>query len=98
MSEGVMYKKFAKYYDKIYHEKDYKAESEFITWVVKNHKKSKSNKLLDIACGTGTHASFLVDDFSIVGVDLNTEMLKLAKKKVPGAKFGLIGCPSPAQV
>ncbi|MCK5560639.1 MAG: class I SAM-dependent methyltransferase [Thermoplasmata archaeon] len=87
MTKQQLYKKFAKYYDKIYADKDYKSEAEFIKWLVKTHKRNKGNKLLDVACGTGNHISFLHDDFTITGVDVNPEMLKIAKKKVKSAKF-----------
>lgn len=87
MTKQQLYKKFAKYYDKIYADKDYESEAEFIKWLVKKHKRNKGNKLLDVACGTGNHASFLHDEFTITGVDVNPEMLKIAKKKVRFAKF-----------
>lgn len=87
MTEEQLYKKFAKYYDKVYFDKDYAKEVEVINWAVKKHKKSKGSKLLDIACGTGGHAAILKKDYSIIGVDLNPEMLKLARKKVVGVKF-----------
>jgi len=87
MSDSNLYKKYAKYYDKIYSEKDYESEAEFIKWAVQKHKTSTGNKLLDVACGTGNHMQFLKDQFSIVGVDINPEMLKIAKKKVAKVKF-----------
>lgn len=87
MSEEILYKKYAKYYDKVYHNKDYGKEVEFIRWAVKKYKKSADNRLLDVACGTGGHAALLKDEFTITGVDLNPAMLKLARKKVPGVKF-----------
>ena len=87
MVSEELYKKYAKYYDKIYDDKDYKKESEFISWAVEHHKTCKGNKLLDVACGTGEHAKYLVDSYSILGIDISPEMLKLARKKVPGAEF-----------
>ncbi|WP_455392232.1 class I SAM-dependent DNA methyltransferase [[Eubacterium] cellulosolvens] len=82
-----MYKKLARYYDKIYAEKDYAGEAKFIEWVVKKHKQSKGNKLLDVACGTGNHIQYLMDHFTITGLDLNPGMLKLATEKLPDVKF-----------
>jgi ubiquinone/menaquinone biosynthesis C-methylase UbiE len=87
MTEEVLYKKFAKYYDKVYFNKDYTKEVEIINWLVTKYKKSKGNKLLDVACGTGSHAALLKENFSVIGIDLNPEMLKLARKKVSGVKF-----------
>jgi ubiquinone/menaquinone biosynthesis C-methylase UbiE len=87
MTEEQLYKKFAGYYDKIYEKLDHKKESEFIKWVVNKYGGSESNLLLDIACGTGRHAYFLKDDFGILGVDINEEMLKIAREKVPDVEF-----------
>jgi SAM-dependent methyltransferase len=87
MAEDELYKKLAKYYDKIYYEKDYKKEVEFINWAANKYKKTSGNNLLDVACGTCSHAVYLKDDYSILGVDLSSEMLELAKKKVKGMKF-----------
>ena len=84
MTSEQLYKKFAKYYDKVYYDKDYAKEVDFINWAVKKYKKSKGTRLLDIACGTGSHAALLKNDYSILGLDLNPEMLKLAKKKAKG--------------
>ena len=87
MTNQQIYKKFAKYYDKIYAEKDYESEIKFVKWVINKHKISTGNKLLDVACGTGNNTILLKDDFKTTGVDISPEMLKLAKKKLPGVKF-----------
>jgi ubiquinone/menaquinone biosynthesis C-methylase UbiE len=87
MTKEQLYKKFAKYYDKIYSEKDYEEEVEFIEWAIKKHKKSRGNKLLDVACGTGAHAMFLKKSYDVLGIDISQEMLKIARKKVKGVKF-----------
>lgn len=87
MSNQDLYKKFAKYYDKIYSKKDYEGECEFIKWAVSHHKTSPGDKLLDVACGTGLHAALLKDNYSITGIDLSSNMLDIARKKVPDVKF-----------
>lgn len=87
MTEEQLYKKFASYYDLIYEKMDLNKESEFIKWAVEQHKTSEGNKLLDMACGTGRHADMLKDTFEILGVDINPEMLKIAREKLPDIKF-----------
>ena len=87
MTKELIYKKFAKYYDKVYADKDYQKEVEFIKWAVKKYKKSPGDRLLDVACGTASHALLLKKNFTITGVDINPDMLNLAKKKVKGVKF-----------
>lgn len=84
-----MYKELAKYYDKIYYRKDYKAESEKIHRLIRKYKKTNGNEMLDVACGTGNHIQYFKKYYNITGVDLNREMLAIAKKKIPRAKLTL---------
>ena len=42
---------------------------------------------MDVACGTGSHAVILKNNFNITGVDINENMLKIAREKVPEANF-----------
>ena len=72
------YKEFAKYYDKFYSKKDYKKEALFLKKFI-----SKKDKIIDIGCGTGVHAS-LLSDYNIDGLDLNKEMLEIAKIRING--------------
>ena len=87
MAEGQLYKKFSVYYDKIYKNVDYAGESEFINWAVNKHKTSSGVELLDVACGTGSHAEILKNNFKVTGVDINKDMLKIARNKIPEADF-----------
>lgn len=87
MGEQELYRKYAGYYDLIYNWMDYPGEADFIKKAVSHHKKSGGNELLDVACGTGGHALFLQDDFQILGVDINPEMLDLAREKLPRVNF-----------
>ena len=77
-----LYKKFAVYYDLIYSKKDYEKEVKFVDSLIK---KSKVNgkDLLEMGCGTGSHAVILKKKgYNVTGVDINKEMLKIARKKV----------------
>jgi ubiquinone/menaquinone biosynthesis C-methylase UbiE len=87
MTNGQLYEKYAAYYDKIYANVNYEGESEFINWAVNEHKTSSGIELLDVACGTGSHALILKNNFNITGVDINENMLKIAREKVPEANF-----------
>lgn len=87
MVKQQLYKKYAKYYDIFYSQKNYDSEVEFIESIAKNFK-VKGKEILDMACGTGNHAQRLAKDgFIVTCVDINSDMLKIAKKKVKNAKF-----------
>ena len=82
-----MYKELAKYYDLIYHWKDYEIECSTIKELIKKYKKPEGNLLLDVGCGTGMHIKYFKDDFSCTGIDINSEMVEVAKSKVADVKF-----------
>ncbi len=87
MSEHQLYKKYARFYDKIYNKKKYKEEVEFILSIIKKFN-IKGKNILDMACGTGTHAKeFAKAGFKVTGVDLNKEMLEIAKTKAKNCLF-----------
>ncbi len=83
----ALYGELAEYYDRIYHWKDYRKEAEKIKKLVRQHKRSPGSSLLDVACGTGKHIAFLNEDFECVGLDISEELLKVARKNVPGVEF-----------
>ncbi|HUT81846.1 MAG TPA: class I SAM-dependent methyltransferase [Candidatus Bathyarchaeia archaeon] len=82
-----MYKSLAKYYDKIYHWKEYRKEVNELKELIKQYKKSSGNELLDVGCGTGNHIQYLMDEFDCTGVDLNQGILDVAREKLPAVKF-----------
>jgi ubiquinone/menaquinone biosynthesis C-methylase UbiE len=87
MAAKSVYKSFAKYYDKMYSIKDYKAESEKIRAFISKYKTSGGKDMLDVACGTGNHIQYLKKYFNITGIDIDKDMLAIARKKFPKNKF-----------
>ena len=87
MQNQLLYKDLARYYDLIYSWKDYKKEAATVKSLIKKFKKSKGSELLEAACGTGKHAQYLKEDFSVLGTDVNKGMVDMAKKKVKGVAF-----------
>jgi SAM-dependent methyltransferase len=77
------------FYDAIYEGfKDYPAEARQIAALARReHPACRS--ILDAGCGTGEHARLLATEhgFSVDGVDLNAEFLRLARLKHPGGQF-----------
>jgi ubiquinone/menaquinone biosynthesis C-methylase UbiE len=84
-----MFSKSAQYYDEIYAsiDKDYAAEASQAHRFIQKHKQTKGKQLLDVACGTGFHASLLSKYYQVEGLDLDAKMLAVAKKKHPKIRF-----------
>lgn len=84
-----MFSKSAQYYDEIYAsiDKDYEAEAKKAHRFIQKHKQTNGKTLLDVACGTGFHASLLSKYYEVEGLDLGSEMLKVARKKHPEIRF-----------
>jgi len=87
MSSEILYTRFARYYDRIYSKLGYKQDVDLIEWLITKHKRSEGRELLDVGCGTGSHAAFLAGNYSVLGVDTSDDMLRIARKKVNGAMF-----------
>lgn len=87
MPKKSIFNELAPYYDLIYSWKDYQKEANKIKSLIKKYKKSSGHDLLEVACGTGKHLSYLTDSFSILATDLNKSMLSIARKNVSGVKF-----------
>ena len=43
--------------------------------------------MLDVACGTGLHLAYLNDHYTVEGLDLDPNMLKIARRRCPGVPF-----------
>jgi len=84
-----MFSKSAQYYDEIYAsiDKDYATEVRKAHQLIQKYKKTKGKNLLDVACGTGLHASLLSKYYQVEGLDLDAKMLVVAKKKHPKIRF-----------
>lgn len=82
-----MYSKSARYYDAIYAFKDYAKEAERLHALISEHKRNDGVRLLDVACGTANHITHLNDQYEIEGVDLDEQMLEIARRKHPVVTF-----------
>lgn len=74
-------KEYSRQYDCLYHDKDYREECDFLERIFSRHKLKVLN-ILDLGCGTGSHALILAQrGYAIVGVDKSKHMLGCAKEK-----------------
>jgi len=82
-----MYAKSAPHYDRIYAFKDYAGEAHKIVAVANRELRTDERRLLDIACGTGLHLSYLKTRFAAEGLDVSPEILDVARKRNPELDF-----------
>lgn len=83
-----MFTASAEYYDLIYDFKDYAAEAASVTGVIRALRPS-ANSLLDVACGTGSHARLFATEhgFDVDGIDLEPRFVDLARSQHPAGCF-----------
>ena len=75
---------YSQYYDLLYQDKDYSAETDYIDSLIKEHSKNVKT-ILDLGCGTGKHDELLCDKgYTVHGVDISKEMLEIAETKRKG--------------
>jgi ubiquinone/menaquinone biosynthesis C-methylase UbiE len=83
-----MYTESAELYDAIYAFKDYRSEARQLADLIRQSTPA-ARTVLDVACGMGEHARWLIADhgFSVDGLDLDEALLTVARQKVPGGRF-----------
>jgi ubiquinone/menaquinone biosynthesis C-methylase UbiE len=78
----------ARYYDAMYYKPEvYEAESELVSELIQKYKHTPNTKLLDVACGTGTHIRFFMDKYQVSGLDISDDMLALAREQYQTVDF-----------
>lgn len=84
-----MFAKSAAFYDALYANsgKDYAAEAEQLRRLIRRYRQSNGASWLDVACGTGMHVARLQHDFDVVGLDIDDDMLAIARERCPNAPF-----------
>ena len=88
---GNLYRKFGKYYDQIYDSfYDYRKECDNLEMIFSKHSKESINEILDLGCGTGTHAIKLTKrGYKVTGIDVAPVMIGEAKKKAHEADLAI---------
>jgi ubiquinone/menaquinone biosynthesis C-methylase UbiE len=82
-----MFSKTARYYDKIYGQKDYQAEADRLHAIIQQELGSQGKRLLDVACGTGGHIQPLKAHYQVSGLDLEPGLLEIARQRHPEVTF-----------
>ncbi len=79
---SVFDQQYARYYDLLYADKDYAAETDYIAGLIRQHCPN-AKSILDLGCGTGKHAELLAQrGFRVHGVDQSEAMIARARARV----------------
>ena len=77
----MVFEKYAKYYDLLYQGKDYKAESEYISSLIKKYH-PETKKILEFGSGSGIHGRLLGDlGYQVIGIERSQQMIDLGNQK-----------------
>ncbi|HNZ26108.1 MAG TPA: class I SAM-dependent methyltransferase [Spirochaetota bacterium] len=72
---------YAKYYDLLYKDKNYRDEVDYVDSLIKKYSSIKVNRILDIGCGSGNHDILLSQKgYYLTGIDISQDMINVAKK------------------
>lgn len=75
----------AELYDLFYADKPYQEESAFVDWCLQQYSLKKPRRLLELACGTGSHAIALAQlGYMLTATDYSEDMLACAQRKIEG--------------
>jgi len=78
----LSFKKYARYYDLIYKDKNYVKECDFVERIFKRYSHSKPVTVLEMACGTGRHSEVLSKKgYKITAFDASQDMIEIARKR-----------------
>lgn len=73
-----VFNQYSAYYDLLYHDKDYRAEADYVARKIREAAPAAAT-MLELGSGTGRHGRLLADmGFAIHGVELSAEMVELA--------------------
>lgn len=76
---------YAGYYDILYADKNYVAESLAIHTILTRHNVPAKGTLLELGCGSGIHAEqFVQQGYTLHGIDASQAMIDIAQQRVQG--------------
>lgn len=88
MSIMTVFGDYAVYYNLLYEDKDYAAESAFVLGLLKKYGKMPKS-LLDLGCGTGRHDIHLAaNGIAVTGLDISETMLEMGRREIFAVQSG----------
>lgn len=82
----MVFSRSASLYDAIYSWKDYPSEVVRLEQLLTGRVRSGGRRLLDVACGTGKHLELLRRSWEVEGVDIDPDMVAIARRRLPGVR------------
>jgi 2-polyprenyl-3-methyl-5-hydroxy-6-metoxy-1,4-benzoquinol methylase len=86
------FRRYARHYDLLYRDKDYAAEAQFVARLLARNLgfPPRQTKILDLACGTGRHASELASlGYRVEGSDISADMIEIACERASESRAPL---------
>ena len=78
---GAVFDHYARYYDLLYRDKDYATEAAYVAALLQEHAPGAAT-LVELGCGTGTHAELLARlGYTVHGVDMSEAMVERANAR-----------------
>lgn len=76
-------------YDLIYEARgrDYGQEASEVRALLGRYHRGSGTRLLDVACGSGAHLEQLSSEFQVMGIDVDPNMLRVARERLPAAEL-----------
>jgi SAM-dependent methyltransferase len=72
---------YSKYYDLLYHDKDYQAETDYVVELINKYNYA-GKSILELGSGTGKHAFLLAKKgYTILGIERSAEMVAIANQQ-----------------
>jgi len=85
------FQEYARYYDLLYRDKDYGAETEYLNRLIQTHHPGAAT-VINLGCGTGNHDFHLRDKgYRVTGIDISADNIALAEEKLADRKEGIDG-------
>jgi SAM-dependent methyltransferase len=78
------YERWAPFYDAM--RGDQTAAIDYVAGLIEKHH-PEARRLLELGCGTGAVLARLRHHYDVTGVDLSEQMLRVARKKLPGVRL-----------
>ena len=77
-----VFSNYARYYDALYHDKDYTGEAEYFSSLIRRFETNPTTTLLEFGAGSGAHQeAFRQLGYRIHGVELSKDMSQLARER-----------------